>query len=134
MFKANHDHFYYRKYSCMTCEPCRTFKTDPFTGSVKCEREAECGPWRKAYFVRKAPKKSKKRRKNWPWWNLHVKIRLKCLILTLIKHLILGFEGFFIFNAWSDKNSQSQSDCSHQIRSFFRRFSACMTFFLSLIF
>ena len=37
----------------MTCVPCRTFKTDPFTGSVKCEREAECGPWKKGKFVRR---------------------------------------------------------------------------------
>ena len=53
MLKANYDHFYYRKYSCMTCVPCRTFKTDPFTDSVKCERESECGPWKKGYFRRK---------------------------------------------------------------------------------
>ena len=37
----------------MTCVPCRTFKTDPFTDSVKCERESECGPWKKGYFKRK---------------------------------------------------------------------------------
>ena len=37
----------------MTCVPCRTFKTDPFTGSVKCEREAESGAWKKGYFTRK---------------------------------------------------------------------------------
>ena len=37
----------------MTCVPCRTFKTDPFTGSVKCERETETGPWKKGKFVRK---------------------------------------------------------------------------------
>ena len=45
--------FYYRKYSCFSCEPCRTFKTDPFTGKVKCEREHITGAWKKGRFIRK---------------------------------------------------------------------------------
>ena len=73
MLKANHDHFYYRKYSCMTCDPCRTFRTDPFTNSVKCEREEESGSWRKGKFARKPPKKAKK---NGHCPNLQAKIRL----------------------------------------------------------
>ena len=57
MFKAGADHFYYRKYTCMTCENCRSFKTDPFSGSVKCSRERIAGPWKKGYFQRKKARK-----------------------------------------------------------------------------
>ena len=53
MLKPNKPHFYYRKYSCFSCEPCRTFKTDPFTGKVKCEREHATGAWKKGRFIRK---------------------------------------------------------------------------------
>ena len=44
----------------MTCDPNRMFKTDPFTGSVKCEIKIGCGPWRKRKFVHK-PKKSQRK-------------------------------------------------------------------------
>ena len=57
MFKAGADHFYYRKYTCMTCENCRSFKTDPFSGSVKCSRERIAEPWKKGYFQRKKARK-----------------------------------------------------------------------------
>ena len=53
MLKANAPCFYQRKYTCMRCKPCRTFKTDPFTSTVRCEREDKCGKWKKQKFVRK---------------------------------------------------------------------------------
>ena len=37
----------------MTCKNCRSFKTDPFSGSVKCLREKAAGTWRKGKFIRK---------------------------------------------------------------------------------
>ena len=53
MLKANQDHFYKRKYTCMTCKNCRLFETDPFSGSVKCLREKAGGSWKKERFIRK---------------------------------------------------------------------------------
>ena len=46
MLKAHSPCFYQRKYSCMRCKPCRSFKTVPFSGKVKCERESICGKWK----------------------------------------------------------------------------------------
>ena len=53
MLKAKSPCFYQRKYTCQRCKPCRSFKTDPFTDNVKCEREKVCGKWKKQRFVRK---------------------------------------------------------------------------------
>ena len=53
MLKPHHDHLYYRKYTCMTCKNCRPFKTDPFSGSVKCLREKAAGTWRKGKYISK---------------------------------------------------------------------------------
>ena len=53
MFKVNQDHFYERKYTCMTCKNCRSFETNPFSGSVKCLREKSSGTWKKERFARK---------------------------------------------------------------------------------
>jgi len=53
ILKAHQDHFYCRKYTCMTCKNCRSFETDPSSGSVKCLQEKTAGTWTKGKFIRK---------------------------------------------------------------------------------
>ena len=43
----------------MSCVNCENFKTNPFTGEVKCLREEEAGYWKKESFKKKPKKKSK---------------------------------------------------------------------------
>ena len=38
---------------------CENFKTDPFTGAVKCLREEKAGAWKKCAFKKKPAKNSK---------------------------------------------------------------------------
>ena len=42
-FKPGMAHFYYRKYFCMSCVNCESFKTDPFTGKTKCLQKEKAG-------------------------------------------------------------------------------------------
>ena len=37
----------------MTCKNCRSFETNPFSGSVKCLREKSSGTWKKERFALK---------------------------------------------------------------------------------
>ena len=66
LFKPGVDHFYYRKYLCMSCVNCENFKTDPLTGKIKCLREEKTGSWKKGVFKRKKAKDSK------DWWLKHL--------------------------------------------------------------
>ena len=43
----------------MSCVNCENFKTDPFTGKIKCLREEKAGSWKKGVFKKKKAKDSK---------------------------------------------------------------------------